>query len=96
MSELIVPADAASRRKLEELAMSRGLPSIPEDSVLRRHYLQRLKVLLDAPAATPAMSQAEDSARPTSRPLREAVGASRPAAEPSSWFGRLMRKLGGG
>jgi hypothetical protein len=96
MSELIVPTDAASRRKLEELAMSRGLPSIPEDSVLRRHYLQRLEVLLDMPAATPATSHADASARPVSRPSRETVGAGAPAAQPTSWFGRLLRKLSGG
>jgi hypothetical protein len=103
MSDLTIPTDSVLRRHFEQRAMALGLPPVPEDSVLRRHYLQRLETLLEAPARG---AGATAPARPLAGPVARAAEPEFEAAvadtgtphhdEPSSWFGRLLRKLGGG
>ncbi len=106
MSDLAIPTDSVLRRHFEQRAMSLGLPAIPEESVLRRHYLQRLAAALDAPsvgvvAAVTARAAPERTAAPKAQPREPALAAvadagARSRDEPTSWFGRLLRKLGGG
>lgn len=104
MSDLTIPTDSVLRRHFEQLAVSRGLPPVPTDSVLRRHYLQRLDALANAreptrtaPRAMPAPERAQPPApapaRASAPPRAEAAVATK-TTEPSSWFGRLLRKLG--
>lgn len=107
MSDFTIPTDSVLRRHFEQLAASRGLPPMPTDSVLRRHYLQRLDSLANArvparaaPRAVPAPEHAQPRPAPAPAPARAtAPPRAEPAVatkttEPSTWFGRLLRKLG--
>lgn len=99
MSDLTIPTDSVLRRHFDQLAASRGLPPVPTDSVLRRHYLQRLGALANArapvraaPRVVPTPERAQP--RPAPAPLRAEPVVASTTMEPSSWFGRLLRKLG--
>jgi hypothetical protein len=99
MSDLTIPTDSVLRRHFDQLSASSGLPPVPTDSVLRRHYLQRLDALANARApvrAAPRAASAPERVqpRPAPAPLRAEPAVASTTMEPSSWFGRLLRKLG--